>query len=118
MKHALTYFLHRGYAISIFSKNCLCPLQNITSYDSKTHLWNQIFLIHHKKFFTKVFLPYFARRDAYVMTLPNHLAPKQITNLQTKNKSRNKFLVIAVKNYAEASFRVSYSCPILLDFFT
>ena len=95
------------------------------------------------------------------MTLPNQLAPKQITNLQTmtgcllsstktfinrlisqttsdsglrKQESirkiewrqmlvpslpcRNKCLVIAVKNYTEADFKVSLSCPVLLDFVT
>ena len=32
--------------------------------------------------------------------------------------SRNKFLVIVVKIYTEADFKVSWYCPILLDFFT
>ena len=31
---------------------------------------------------------------------------------------RNKFLVIVVKIYTEADFKVSWYCPILLDFFT
>ena len=32
--------------------------------------------------------------------------------------SRNKFLVIVVKIYTEADFKVSWYCPILLDFLT
>ena len=44
--------------------------------------WNQNFLTCHNRFFTKIFLPHFGRWDANVMTLPNQLAPKQITNLQ------------------------------------
>ena len=31
---------------------------------------------------------------------------------------RNKFSLIAVKKYTEADFKVSLSCPVLLDFFT
>ena len=29
---------------------------------------------------------------------------------------RNKLLVIAVKNYTESDFKVSWSCPVLLDY--
>ena len=32
--------------------------------------------------------------------------------------SRNKFLVIEVKIYTKAEFKVSWYCPILPDFFT
>ena len=41
--------------------------------------WNQNFLTCHNRFFTKIFLPHFGRWDANLMTLPNQLAPKQIT---------------------------------------
>ena len=38
--------------------------------------------------------------------------------LEPSLPSRNKFFVIAVKNYTSTDFKVSWSCPILLDFFT
>ena len=40
------------------------------------------FLTCHNSIFTKIFFPDFGRWDANVMTLPNQLALKQITNLQ------------------------------------
>ena len=40
------------------------------------------FLTVHNRFFTKISLPHFGRWDVNVMTLPNQLDPKQITNLQ------------------------------------
>ena len=64
---------------SIFSKSFLLPLYKI---NLPSPHWNQNFLTCHNEFLTKIFLPYFGRWDANVMTLPNQLAPKQITNLQ------------------------------------
>ena len=36
--------------------------------------------------------------------------------LEASQLSRNKFLVIVVKIYTEADFKVCWSCPIFLDF--
>ena len=40
------------------------------------------FLTCYSRLFTKIFFPHLGKWDANVMTLPNQLAPKQITNLQ------------------------------------
>ena len=64
--------------------------------------------------------------------LPNDFRPRILGNMKVLEKyqigcreilvpsppCRKKFLVAAVKNYREADFKVSYSCPTLLDFFT
>ena len=53
------------------------PLKNSKELFEIKHI-----LTCHNRFFTKIFLPHFSRWDANVMTFPDQLAPKQITNLQ------------------------------------
>ena len=46
----------------------------------------------------------------------SHIGWRQM--LVASHPFRNKFLVTVVKIYTEADFKVSWYCPILLDFFT
>ena len=61
-------------------------------------------------------------KNVYQKTyLPNDFRLRILGNKKdasAESPCRNKFLVIAVKNYTEADFKVSLPCPILLDFFT
>ena len=75
IKHAFSYWLYCKFAMLYF----LEPLSKI---NLPSPLWNQNFLTCHNRFFTKILLPHFGRWDVNVMTLPNQLAPKEITNLQ------------------------------------
>ena len=82
MKNIFSYLLCCNYNIFYFLRKLHeFPLKINPSYSSAP-LWNQNFLTYHNRFFTKIFLPHFGIRGAHVMTLPNQLAPKQITNLQ------------------------------------
>ena len=67
----------------IFSENPLHPLQKINPFHNTTPLQNQNFLIHHSRFFTKIFLPPILGNGVHARRLPNQLVPKQLTNLQT-----------------------------------
>ena len=60
----------------IFSENPLQLLQKINPPHNTTPPQNQIFLIPHNRFFTKVL-----ENGVHARILPNQLAPKQITNL-------------------------------------
>ena len=64
------YFL-RKLPVPSFKKLTRLPLFEVKN-----------FLTYHNRLFTKIFFPDFGRWDANVMTLPNQLALKQITNLQ------------------------------------
>ena len=78
----LVTFYNANKQFPIFSENPLHPLQEINSSHNITPLQNQNFLIHHNTFFTKISLPPFWKMGIHARTLPNQLAPKQITNLQ------------------------------------
>ena len=69
----VTYY-NANMQFPIFSENPLQPLQKISAPHNTIALENQNFLIHHNRFFTKLL---------HARTLPDQLAPKQITNLQT-----------------------------------
>ena len=78
------WFLWSMFLVIDYTANMQCsiacnPFKKLTCLPL---FWNQNFLTCHNRFFTKIFLPHFGRWDANVMTLPNQLAPKQITNLQ------------------------------------
>ena len=78
----VTYY-NANMQFPIFSENPLHPLQKINASHNTILLQNQNFLIHHNRFFTKNFTPPILENGVHVRTLPDQLAPKQITNLQT-----------------------------------
>ena len=80
MKHAFSYILYCKYAMFYFRQKLpVPPFKNLTHlplFEIKN------FLTCQNRFFTKIFFPRLGRWDAKVMTLPNQLVLKQITNLQ------------------------------------
>ena len=51
--------------ISVFFENSLQFLQKTNLPHNTTPVWNQNFLTHHNRFFTKTFLPYFGRQGEF-----------------------------------------------------
>ena len=80
MKHVFSYSLYCKYTMFYFLRKLLVPtckkLTRLSLFEIKS------FLTRHNRFFTQILFPHFGRWDANVITLPNQLALKQITNLQ------------------------------------